>query len=137
MKHLYSTRALASGGRHGQTRSEDGKLVLDLSMPGSGGTGTNPEQLFALGYAACFDNAVKVVAQRQRIALKGSTTTATVAMGQVEGGAYALDVALDIEIEGLDQAQAEALVHAAHQVCPYSNALRGNVAVALTVNARA
>lgn len=133
MKRLFSTRATATGGRSGRTQSEDGRLAFDLSMPGSGGAGTNPEQLFALGYAACFDSAVKLTAQRLRLPLTASRTTAEVGLGQLETGGYALEVSLSLVLQGLSQDDAQALAEAAHRVCPYSNALRGNVDVRLQV----
>lgn len=133
MKILYTARASADGGRSGHAQTDDGAISVDLAMPGTGGKGTNPEQLFAVGYAACFDSALKVTAQRTRKAMTASRTTAEVGMGQLDGGGYGLDVDLRIEIQGLSEAEAKALVAAAHQVCPYSNALRGNVDVRLHV----
>ena len=135
MKIIYQAKATATGGRAGHAATDDGVLALELAMPGSGKPGTNPEQLFAVGYAACFDNAVKVVAQRSYRAMTASSTTAEVGMGQLEGGAFGLDVDLRVAITGLSEQDALALVQAAHQVCPYSNALRGNVEVRLHVTA--
>lgn len=137
MSTLYSTRATVVGGRDGHVRTDDGLLDLQLSMPkalGGKETGTNPEQLFAAGYAACFQSALAHVARTQKIALTGSTVTGQVGLATQEVG-FKLEVALEVETQGLGQADAEALVAAAHQVCPYSNATRGNVDVAITVKA--
>ena len=139
MSILYATQARAVGGRAGHVETQDGLLSLDLALPkelGGKGGGTNPEQLFAAGYAACFENAVRYIAGQQKIPLKGAAVTATVELHPREGGGFQLGVALDAEIQGLDQAAAEALVAAAHQVCPYSNAIRGNVDVGISVTAR-
>jgi Ohr subfamily peroxiredoxin len=137
MTTLYTTRATVVGGREGHARSEDGLLDVQLSMPKSLGgkeTGTNPEQLFAAGYAACFQSAMAHVARTQKIPLTGSTVTGQVGLTSA-GAGFALDVALEVETQGLSQADAEALVATAHQVCPYSNATRGNVDVAISVKA--
>lgn len=137
MTTLYSTRATVVGGREGHVRSEDGLLDVQLSMPkalGGKETGTNPEQLFAAGYAACFQSAMAHVARTQKIALTGSTVTGQVGLATQEVG-FKLEIALEVETQGLSQADAEALVATAHQVCPYSNATRGNVDVAITVKA--
>ncbi|HWU80359.1 MAG TPA: organic hydroperoxide resistance protein, partial [Caulobacter sp.] len=112
-------------------------LDVQLSMPkalGGKETGTNPEQLFAAGYAACFQSAMAHVARTQKIALTGSTVTGQVGLATQEVG-FKLEVALEVETQGLSQADAEALVATAHQVCPYSNATRGNLDVAITVKA--
>lgn len=137
MSTLYSTRATVVGGREGHVRTDDGLLDLQLSMPkalGGKETGTNPEQLFAAGYAACFQSALAHVARTQKIALSGSTVTGQVGLAAQDVG-FKLEVALEVETQGLSQADAEALVATAHQVCPYSNATRGNVDVAITVKA--
>lgn len=139
MSILYATQARAVGGRAGHVESQDGLLSLDLALPkelGGKGGGTNPEQLFAAGYAACFENAVRYIAGQQKIPLKGAAVTATVELHPREGGGFQLGVALDAETQGLDQAAAEALVADAHQVCPYSNAIRGNIDVAISVTAQ-
>ena len=137
MSNLYTAEATATGGRSGHTRSTDGRLDLGLSVPaeigGDGGPGTNPEQLFAAGYAACFQGALGVVARRQKIELsEDSTITARVGL-QKSGLAFALDVELEGRFPGLTREQGEALMHAAHEVCPYSVATRGNVDVRLKV----
>lgn len=138
MTALYSTKARAVGGRAGHVETPDGLLSVDLALPkemGGKGGATNPEQLFAAGYAACFENAVRYIAGQQKIPLKGAAVTATVELHPRAEGGFKLGVALEAETQGLDQAAAEALVAAAHQVCPYSNATRGNIDVAITVRA--
>ena len=139
MSILYATQARAVGGRAGHVETPDGLLSVDLALPkemGGRGGATNPEQLFAAGYAACFENAVRFIAGQQKLPLKGAAVTATVELHPRAEGGFKLGVALDTEIQGLDQAAAENLVAAAHQVCPYSNAVRGNVDVGLTVRAQ-
>lgn len=136
MQALYTTSATALAGRNGQVSTDDNKLSLDLSYPKEmGGTGeaTNPEQLFAAGYSACFSNAILHVARETKVAIKAAPTTATVAIGPNDNGGFALTVSLSVELE-LDQEDAVQLVKTAHQVCPYSNAVRGNIDVKLTVN---
>ena len=130
MKKIYETAASAAAGRNGRTQLDDGSLALDLSVPGSGKPGANPEQLFAMGYAACFDNAAKVVAHRQKLPLTASETRVTVALVQ-DGELYRLAVTIGLKTEGLSAEQAQALLEASHQVCPYSNALRGNADVTI------
>ena len=134
MKIFYKTRATATGGRSGRTALDDGSLPLDLATPGSGKTGANPEQLFAMGYAACFDNALPVAAKQLGLAPTGTRTSVEVGIGQTATGGYALDVDLHVEVQGLDEAAARKLVEATHQVCPYSNATRGNIDVRLHVS---
>lgn len=135
MSTLYTTSVSATGGRGGHVRSGDGLIDLQLAMPkelGGPGGKTNPEQLFAAGYAACFQSALALVARKQQVKLGDNTVTAKVGIGP-QGEGFGLTVALDVAIPGLEQATAEALVAAAHQVCPYSNATRGNIDVKLTV----
>ena len=134
MKIFYKTRATATGGRSGRTALDDGSLALDLATPGSGKTGANPEQLFAMGYAACFDSALPVAAKQLGLAPTGTRTSVEVGIGQTATGGYALDVDLHVEVQGLDEAAARKLVEATHQVCPYSNATRGNIDVRLHVS---
>ena len=134
MKIFYKTRTTATGGRSGRTALDDGSLALDLATPGSGKTGANPEQLFAMGYAACFDNALPVAAKQLGLAPTGTRTSVEVGIGQTATGGYALDVDLHVEVQGLDEAAARKLVEATHQVCPYSNATRGNIDVRLHVS---
>ncbi|MEH6452317.1 MAG: organic hydroperoxide resistance protein [Psychromonas sp.] len=139
MTTLYTTSATAHAGRNGQVSTDDNKLNVALSYPKEmGGTGeaTNPEQLFAAGYSACFSNAILHVARETKAPIKTAPTTATVGIGPNENQGFALTVTLSIELE-LAQAAAEDLVRAAHQVCPYSNAVRGNIDVKLVVNGSA
>jgi len=135
MKILFKARASAVGGRAGHASLDDGSLSLDIAMPGTGRKGVSPEQLFAIGYAACFDNAVLHLARLKKIPLTSSKTSAEVGLGQTEGGGFALDIDLYVEIGGLPLDQAEALVAEAHKICPYSNATRGNIDVRLHVTA--
>jgi Ohr subfamily peroxiredoxin len=133
-KALYTAQATSTGGRTGTTKSSDGRFELNLSTPkalgGDDGPGTNPEQLFAAGYSACFIGAMKAVAARQKISLP-----ANVSIGPMAGkaGAFGIAVAMAINVPGLEKSAVEALVKAAHEVCPYSNATRGNIDVALSV----
>ena len=130
---LYTAHAPTTGGRDGQSKSDDGRLNVTLSSPGTAGTGTNPEQLFAAGYSACFIGAIKAVAGMQKITLpEGVSIDASVDLGKIPN-AYGIAVRLDISLPGMERAAAQALVDAAHQVCPYSNATRGNVDVTLTL----
>jgi Ohr subfamily peroxiredoxin len=136
-KVLYTAQATSTGGRAGTSRSSDGRLELTLSTPkglgGDDGPGTNPEQLFAAGYSACFIGAMKAVAGQQKIKLPDDVSiTADVGIGPIPGG-FGIQVAMAISIPGMHRAEAEALVAAAHKVCPYSNATRGNVDVTLTI----
>ncbi|WP_105430763.1 organic hydroperoxide resistance protein [Neorhizobium sp. T6_25] len=136
-KILYETSVTAHGGREGRARSTDGSFAVNLSVPkglgGPGGEGTNPEQLFAAGYAACFLGAVKLVARTSKIALPDDVSiTAKVGIGPVPVG-YALAVELVASLPGIQRAVAEEIVAGAHERCPYSNATRGNVDVKLTV----
>ncbi|TPW30606.1 organic hydroperoxide resistance protein [Martelella alba] len=130
MKALYTTKATSKGGREGVAKSEDGnlevKLVLPKEMGGAGGDGTNPEQLFAAGYSACFHSALRNVAMREKIKLTDDTAvTATVSVGpRDDGQGFGIDVALTVSIPGLDRDVAEDLAKKAHIVCPYSHALR-------------
>jgi Ohr subfamily peroxiredoxin len=139
-KALYTATATSTGGRTGTAKSSDGRVSLQLSTPkelgGDSGPGTNPEQLFAAGYSACFIGAMKAVAARQKIALPADVSiTADVGIGPLTGkaGAFGIAVKMAVSIPGMDRAAAEALVATAHEVCPYSNATRGNVDVALSV----
>ncbi|MFP3494598.1 organic hydroperoxide resistance protein [Pseudomonas sp. SIMBA_059] len=137
MKILYTAVATATGGRDGRAISSDNNLDVKLATPkelgGAGGEAINPEQLFAAGYSACFISALKFVAgQSKRSIPVDATITAQVGIGQIPGG-FGLDIDLNINLPGLEQADAHALVEAAHQVCPYSNATRGNVDVRLHV----
>src|ERR1700761_5524427 len=135
MKIVYKTRATAVGGRSGRSALDDGSLAFDLARPGSGKPGTNPEQLFSLGYAACFDSALALMAQRSGKRIDGSKTSVEVGLGQTPEGGYALDIDIYVEVAGLDEESARKLVELTHTVCPYSNATRGNVDVRLHVTA--
>ena len=139
-KAVYTAHATSVGGRSGRSESSDGALKVQLSTPkemgGDGGPGTNPEQLFAAGYSACFIGAMNAVAARQKTKLAGEPKIdADVSIGPLTGkaGAFGIAVAMKISVPGLDREAAEKLVAAAHEVCPYSNATRGNVDVTLTV----
>ncbi len=138
---LYTAHAKATGGRDGRTISSDNVIDLPLSTPKEmGGPGkadtTNPEQLFAAGYSACFDGALNLVARLNKTPITGSTVAADVSFGK-DGEAFGLAVDLTVNIPNMDQQQAEALVAQAHQVCPYSRATRGNIEVSLTTTTNA
>lgn len=135
---LYRTAASATGGRDGHARSQDGKLDVQLSTPrelgGAGGDGVNPEQLFAAGYSACFLGALKVAGQQAKVKIPtDAQVTATIGIGPRAEGGFGITADLAINLPGVERAQAEALVAAAHQICPYSNATRNNLDVGLTV----
>lgn len=135
-KVLYTAHATSTGGRDGTTRTSDGLLDLKLAVPkemGGAGGGVNPEQLFASGYSACFIGALKFVAGSQKIALPADVSiNASVGIGQIPQG-FGIEVALEVSIPGMDRAAAEALVAKTHEVCPYSNATRGNIEVTITI----
>lgn len=132
-KVLYTAHAHTTGGRDGASRTDDGRLDVKLSSPGTSGTGTNPEQLFAAGYSACFIGAMKAVAARTKTALPADLAIdAEVDLGPIPN-AFGIAVRMRISLPGMERAAAESLVQAAHQVCPYSNATRGNIDVTLTV----
>jgi osmotically inducible protein OsmC len=136
IKPLYTAEASVKGGRDGHGRSSDGFLDLDIRPPaelGGTGAGTNPEQLFALGYAACFQSAMGVVARRMKVDTGDSEITGRVTLGTMEGGAFNIAVELDVHIPGVDEETAHKVVEAAHEVCPYSNATRGNIEVTLKI----
>lgn len=137
MQVLYTATATATGdGRNGHTASDDGILDVDVRVPkemGGAGGATNPEQLFAAGYAACFHSALKVVAGKDTASVEGSEVSASVGIGPNDAGGFGLAVELDVSLPNLDRDAAEALVARAHEVCPYSNATRGNIDVALRV----
>lgn len=139
MATLYKTQATALAGRNGQVKTDDGLLDVGLSYPkemGGNGQATNPEQLFAAGYAACFSNAILHVAREAKVALKQAPVTAEVGIGPNDNGGFALTVSLAAELE-LPMEQALELTRTAHQVCPYSNAVRGNIDVQVTANGEA
>jgi Ohr subfamily peroxiredoxin len=138
MKTLYTAEAVVEGGRAGHGRTSDGRLDVDLSIPeglgGQGGTGTNPEQLFAVGYAACFQSALLNVANGRKLDASDSRIASRVALGPTGHGGMGLAVALDLHAPNLTSAEAADLMERAHELCPYSNATRGNIDVALTVD---
>jgi lipoyl-dependent peroxiredoxin len=132
-KVLYTAHAHTTGGRDGASKTDDGRLDVKLSSPGTPGNGTNPEQLFAAGYSACFLGAMKAVAGMKKITIPEDTSIdASVDLGKIPN-AYGIAVRLDITLPGMEHAAAQDLVDAAHQVCPYSNATRGNIDVIITV----
>ena len=136
-KVLYTATATATGGRTGTGSSSDGVLNLQLSTPrelgGAGGPGTNPEQLFAVGYSACFIGAMKAVGAKMKVKIPDDVSiTSDVGIGPIPQG-FGIQVAMRINLPGIDRATAEQIVAAAHQVCPYSNATRGNIDVTLTL----
>ncbi len=137
-KVLYTANAVVSGGRDGHGRSTDGELEVQLRVPkemGGAGGGTNPEELFAVGYAACFEGALGAVARRQKVETGEVTINSSVGLLPTGDGGFKLTVALDVvQPTGVDRATAVELVHAAHEVCPYSNATRGNIDVALLLD---
>lgn len=138
MQVLYTASATATGGRDGRAVSSDNQLSVKLTTPkelgGAGGEGTNPEQMFAAGYSACFIGAMKFVAAATKVTLPADTSiNGQVGIGPNDKGGFGLTVALNVTIPGMDKAQAQELVDKAHQVCPYSNATRGNIDVKITV----
>lgn len=137
MQTIYTATATANGdGRNGRTASEDGILDVDVRVPkemGGPGGATNPEQLFAAGYAACFHSALKLVGGADKLDLTGTEVSASVSIGALAEGGFGLAVELDVHAPNLDHAPALALVEKAHRVCPYSNATRGNIEVALNI----
>jgi len=132
---LYTATATAHGGREGRVATDDGLVSHALSMPtslgGKGGPGTNPEQLFAAGYAACFESALRLVARMQRKPLRDARITARVTIGKTDDGGFGIAAELQGHIDGVSREETEALMKAAHQVCPYSKATRGNIEVRL------
>jgi osmotically inducible protein OsmC len=136
MSVLYTAEAISTGdGRNGEIRSSDGVLDELLAIPkemgGPGGEKTNPEQLFAAGYAACFHSGLRLIAGQQKVELAGSTVSSAVDLITKDDGGFSLAVRLSVHLPGLEQAMADQLVQTTHQVCPYSNATRGNIAVTL------
>ena len=136
MNVIYTAEATAWGGRNGRAATSDGVLDLMLDTPeelGGPGQHTNPEQLFAAGYAGCFHSALLHVARNRKIPLEDSAVTAKISLGMIDGGGFAIEVAMHVEIHGVDKATADDLVEATEKVCPYSNATRGNVNLQLEV----
>jgi osmotically inducible protein OsmC len=138
---LYTAEATATGGREGHARTSDGRLDVDLDVPtemgGTGGPGTNPEQLFAAGYAACFQSALLRFASGRRLDLSGSRITSRVGIGPLSSGGFGLSAALDLDAPQISRADAVDLMERAHEACPYSRATRGNIEVTLTVGGAA
>ncbi|MDP9168337.1 MAG: organic hydroperoxide resistance protein [Actinomycetota bacterium] len=137
MKILYTAEALTTGdGRDGHARSADGRLDLQLAIPkemGGSGDGTNPEQLFAIGYAACFHSALRLVGRQEKADVSDSAVGSRVSFGTLDSGGFGLAVELEITLPNVDHETAQALAEKAHHVCPYSNATRGNIDVTLVV----
>ncbi len=132
-KVLYTAKAHTTGGRDGASRSDDGRLEVQLTSPGSSAAGTNPEQLFAAGYSACFIGAIKAVAAKQKLTVPQDVAVdAEVDLGPIPN-AFGIAVRMKVHLPGMDRAAAQKLVDDAHQVCPYSNATRGNIDVTLTL----
>ena len=132
-KVLYTAKAHTTGGRDGASKTDDGRLAVTLSPPGTAGTGTNPEQLFAAGYSACFIGAIKAVAGKMKLTVPADVSVdAEVDLGPIPG-AYGIAARLNVSLPGMEREAAQNLVNAAHQVCPYSNATRGNIDVTITV----
>lgn len=138
MKTLYTTAATATGGRNGHVKSESGILDLEVRMPkalgGANDDFTNPEMLFAAGYSACFDSALNMVIKKERVQTGETTVTAKISIGQIDNGGFGLAAELHANIPGVSLEQAQSLIEKAHQVCPYSNATRGNIEVKLSVS---
>ena len=137
MTVLYTAEATATGeGRSGRTRTSDGLVDLELAIPkemGGPGGATNPEQLFAAGYSACFHSALQLVARKQKVDIEGSSVTAEVGIGKNADGGFGLDVSLLVDLPGVPEEQAQQLAEAADAVCPYSNAVRGNIGLEVRV----
>jgi len=137
MNPIYTATAHATGdGRNGHARSDDGFIDIDLRIPkemGGQGGATNPEELFAAGYAACFHSALKLVAGQQKLDVDGTEVSASIGIGPLDDGGFGLSAALVIYAPKLDRAAAQSLAEAAHKVCPYSNATRGNIEVSISV----
>ena len=136
MQELYHTSATSEGGRNGRATLAEGGLGLAMALPksmGGTGKGANPEQLFALGYSACFNQAILVVGGQQKADVQRAEVTVDVGLGKTEAGGFGLAVGIKVRLPGVDAAKAKEIVEAAHKICPYSNATRGNVPVTLDV----
>jgi osmotically inducible protein OsmC len=133
MKIFYKTAATATGGRSGTSTLNDGSFSVQMARPESGETGTNPEQLFAMGYAACFDSAMDISAKQLKLDITGASTSVEVGIGQRAEGGYGLDLDITANLPGMAEEDARQLVEVTHQVCPYSNATRGNIDVRLHI----
>ncbi|MGJ1386045.1 organic hydroperoxide resistance protein [Sphingobacterium spiritivorum] len=138
MKTLYTAVATATGGRNGHVKTDNGVLDLQVRMPkelgGANNDYTNPEQLFAAGYAACFDSALNLVISKSKIKTGETSVIAHVGIGSLAGGGFGLEAELKVNIPGIELNEAQTLVEQAHRICPYSNATRGNIEVKLTVS---
>lgn len=138
MKPLYTAVATAQGGRNGHVKTDNGVLDLEVRMPkelgGVSNDFTNPEQLFAAGYSACFDSALNRIIQLRKVKTGETTVTAHVGIGPIENGGFGLSVTLEVNVPDVTAEEAQTLVEAAHQICPYSNATRGNIEVRLVVS---
>lgn len=132
-KRLYTGKVRTTGGRDGASRSSDGRLDIRLSPPGGPGSGTNPEQLFAAGWSACFEGAMAIAARKMNVALPAGTAIDAEVDLNVDEGAYCLGARLNVSLPGLDRNVARAVVDAAHQTCPYSKATRGNIVVEINL----
>ncbi|BCV35652.1 organic hydroperoxide resistance protein [Salmonella enterica] len=133
MKIFYKTAATATGGRSGTSTLNDGSFSVQMVRPDSDEDGVNPEQLFALGYAACFDSAMEITAKQLKLNAKGAKTSIEVGIGQRSDGGYGLDLDITAHLPGMAREDAQRLVEATHQLCPYSNATRGNINVRLHI----
>ncbi len=134
MKTLYTARAETVAGREGHAETDDKQLSVNLSKPGSGKPGVNPEQLFAVGYGACFGSAVEAVARKQQVTVSEVKVQTEVSLNQDDESGYFISAVLNVTLPGVDDAVAREIVTAAHQMCPYSKATRGNIEVTLNVN---
>ena len=134
MKTLYTAHATTIAGREGHSETDDKQISVNLSKPGGGKPGTNPEQLFACGYSACFGSAIDAVAKKQQVAVSEIKVQADVNLNVDDEGGYFISATLNVTLAGVDQATAEQIVEKAHHVCPYSKATRGNIEVTLKVN---
>jgi osmotically inducible protein OsmC len=134
MKTLYTAQATTIAGREGHSQTDDGRLSVTLSRPGSEGSGTNPEQLFAAAYGACFGGAIDAVAKKQGVNLNRIKVQADIDLNEDDNNGFSLAATLNISLEGVDNATAQQIVAKAHNVCPYSKATRGNMEVTLKVD---
>jgi lipoyl-dependent peroxiredoxin len=132
-KLLYTAKTHTTGGRDGASRSNDGRLDVKLASPGAPGTGTNPEQLFAAGWSACFEGAMALAARKRKIALPADTAIDAEVDLNIAEGAYFLRARLNVSVRGVDRELAQAIVDDAHETCPYSKATRGNIDVSITL----
>ena len=132
-KVLYTAKTHTTGGREGESRSHDGRLEVKLSSPGAKGNGTNPEQLFAAGWSACFEGAMQVAARKMKVALPAETAIDAEVDLNLDGGGYFLRARLNVSVPNLERDVAQAIVNEAHQICPYSKATRGNIDVAINL----